>query len=130
MEKHHYNWCPVAIQILRKFNFCGTVFVPLYKEGHESLHADQRTAWELQCLDRASAIAIGVPSAYEFLRISSLAVESSLHRYAGKIVVGHPLSSKNQPHRPYYLFGNKTIPVESTLQTMLVHAVRITQSNK
>lgn len=121
----HYNWRPEAVRLLQELHFDGAVFIPLPRDGDWLDDYDAQIIWELEYLRRAKAIAFWIPRDKENLPAFTTNVEFGMFAKSGKIVLGYPANAIKMRYL-HKIADIEGVPVASTLEETLRHAVEIT----
>jgi hypothetical protein len=117
------SWRPQAVELLKKHNFTGNVFIPEAECGGFSGTYDHQIEWEWAGLEHATTIVFWVPRELKTMPAFTTNVEFGLHCQSGKSVLGYP---EDAPKMRYLhaLADKYDIPVFHTLEETLIHATK------
>ena len=90
--KNVLSWRPEALQLLRKHQFNGTVFVPESENNKDfsDWHYDNQVLWEWEGLNQATVILFWVPRNLKDMPAFTTNVEYGLTIHSSKVVLGFP----------------------------------------
>jgi hypothetical protein len=120
------SWRPEAIELFRKCNFNGVLYVPEPLEGHMGKwpEYDTQCHWEQSHLSNASTILFWVPRNMKTLPGMTTNVEFGLFVTSGKVVLGYPDDAEHMKYFQYCATSYR-IPIAHTLrETVLLAASR------
>jgi len=122
-SKEHYNWRPEALEILKKIEFDGSVFVPISRDGNWLPNYNAKVEWELTHLDMASVIVFWIPRDLETRPGFRTNVKYGMYLKSGKIILGFP---ENTPKMKYlaHLADIHNISIYHTLEKTLNNALQ------
>lgn len=116
------SWRPEALQIIEKYGFDGTVFIPENREGVCGFEYDAQVHWEWEALNQATIILFWVPRDIEQMPAFTTNVEFGMYAHSRKIILGYP---KDAPKMSYLdaLATRYGVPVFHTLAVAAACAV-------
>ena len=120
----HYNWRPQAIEILKRLEFNGAVFIPLPRDGNWLNDAEGQIAWELKYLNRASSIAFWIPRDKDNLPGFTTNVEFGMFLKSRKIVLGYPPEAVKMGYL-HTVAEMESVPITTTLEETLREAIKM-----
>ena len=128
------SWRPEAIKYLDSIGFDGDVFVPEYRTKIENenilLNYDNMIDWELEHLDRATAILFWIPRDLKDMPAFTTNVEFGYHLNTGKVFYGRPNDAPNNRYLDkLYLKHYSTKPF-SNLEDLIKHTVQSLKAEK
>lgn len=84
------SWRPEALAILQEKGFDGTVFVPEHETWASHDDYDAQVKWEIEALNRSTAIVFWVPRVLGTMPAFTTNVEFGMYLKSGRAVLGYP----------------------------------------
>lgn len=127
-EKPVPSWRPQALELLRKNNFKGVVFVPEPPPGEDWPEYDIQVRWEHQMLTAADCLLFWIPRNMDTLPAMTTNVEFGMFMRSGKLVCGAPNDAE---HMRYIreVCGIYGIVCARELQETVLSALAMLQAN-
>lgn len=126
------SWRPEALELLEKFNFPGTVFIPEQSDwipccglglGTVSDYEDQ-VEWEMEALIKSDVIVFWVPRELNTMPGYTTNVEFGWWMNSGKIVLGAPKDAPKMSFLQWHA-ARLGIPQSETLKGTLEAALKL-----
>jgi hypothetical protein len=121
-DKDTKSWRPEAIEILKKLNFNGAVFIP-EDEGYVcNGNHDNQIEWEWEGLRVATCIVFWIPRELQHMPAFTTNIEWGRWYESGKVVLGYP---DNTPKMNYlkYCAQKNNVPISNNLTDTLKSAL-------
>lgn len=120
------SWRPVAIDMLQKAGFDGTVFVPERTDWSTMVNYDDQVEWEWDGLERCTVIAFWVPRELKTMPAFTTNVEFGLFVKSVQTVYGRPPSApKTRYLDQLYRRWHDGRSIHETLDTLMAAAVNL-----
>jgi hypothetical protein len=98
---HVKSWRPDALDILKRLEYNGTVFVPERKSWTNFDYVDQ-IEWEWKALNNCTKIVFWIPRDMVTMLAMTTNVEAGIYFQSGRSVYGRPDHSPNNGYLDYY----------------------------
>jgi len=116
------SWRPEAVELLKKLDFDGHVFIPEPRDGKFRGDYVDQVEWETSALNQADIIIFWVPRNMKSMPALTANIEWGLWADTGKCVLGTPADAEHVRYLQW-MASKMKVPNYSTLEATLQEAV-------
>lgn len=118
------SWRPEAIEILRRLNYDGVVFVPEFRNGGQVICYDGQVEWEERYLNMADCILFWIPRDMKTMPALTTNTEWGVWCDSGKVVFGAPDNAEKVDYQRYYA-QKLLVPASNNLEDTIRFAIEM-----
>lgn len=116
------SWRPEAIELLKKYDFQGTVYVPENRDQVAKFDYDDQINWEWNALESSTTIIFWVPREMKSMPALTTNVEFGLYVRSGRVLLGYPLTAEKNKYLDA-LASRFSVPVYHDLEDLICSAL-------
>lgn len=123
-EANVKSWRPEAIEILKRLNYDGVVFVPEFRDGRRVKDYAAQVEWEEKYLNMADCILFWISRDMGTMPALTTNTEWGVWCDSGKAVFGAPDNAEKVDYQRYYA-QKLSVPMSNTLGGTIKHSLEM-----